>query len=259
VAAGAIGGFMSGLFGIGGGIVMVPLLIWLARLDQRRASATSLAAILPTAVVGAAAYGWRGHLALGPAVAVAAGAAAGAWLGARALRALKLTVLNWAFVVLIAATAAGMVFYTPTRSQAGAPSLAAWAGLVALGVVMGLAAGLFGIGGGVIAVPALMAVFGFGDLLARGTSLAVMAPAAVTGSITNRRGGLLDWRAAAAAGLSATAASLGGSALAFAIPPRLGNLLFAALLVVSAVQLARRAARRRPRPGGERDRAGGGQ
>jgi uncharacterized membrane protein YfcA len=231
------------MFGLGGGIVMVPLLIWLGRLDQRRASATSLAAIIPTAIVGAATYGVRGHLELIPAAVVAAGGMAGAWAGARFLRVVKLAALNWAFVALIAATAVAMVFFQPQRAQAGAMGAAAWLGLATLGLVMGLAAGLFGIGGGVIAVPALMAVFGFGDLAARGTSLAVMIPSAISGSATNRKSGLVAWRPALATGLTAAATSFGGSALAFLVPPRAGNLMFAALLVVTAVQLSLRAAR----------------
>ena len=52
ILTGAIGGVLSGLFAIGGAIVMVPLLVWRAGMDQRRAAATSLVAIIPTAVVG---------------------------------------------------------------------------------------------------------------------------------------------------------------------------------------------------------------
>ncbi|MDR2347818.1 MAG: sulfite exporter TauE/SafE family protein, partial [Bifidobacteriaceae bacterium] len=172
-AAGAVGGLLSGLFGVGGGVAMVPLLIWLARLDQRRASATSLAAIIPTAVVGALTYGARGHLAIWTAVIVAAGATAGAWAGARILRLIKLRALSWAFVGLLAATAGFMLFYRPGRGAALALDPGRGLGLAALGLAMGLAAGLFGVGGGIIAVPALMALFGAGDLVARGTSLLV--------------------------------------------------------------------------------------
>ena len=53
---GLVGGILSGLFAIGGGILMVPLLVWRAHLDQRQASATSLAAIVPAAIVGSATY-----------------------------------------------------------------------------------------------------------------------------------------------------------------------------------------------------------
>jgi uncharacterized membrane protein YfcA len=202
-----------------------------------------LAAIIPTALVGAANYGIRGHLAIVPAIAVAAGGMAGAWLGARILRKIKLTALNWAFVGLIAATAVSMVFYQPHRGASAPLGTAAWLGLVGLGLAMGLAAGLFGIGGGVIAVPALMALFGLSDLAARGPSLLVMVPAAVTGTVTNGRARLVDLPMALVTGLAAAAASFGGSALAFLLDPQVGNLMFAALLVVSAVQLGRRARR----------------
>ena len=53
---GLVGGLLSGAFGVGGGILMVPLLITFAGMDQRRASAASLAAIVPTAVVGSITY-----------------------------------------------------------------------------------------------------------------------------------------------------------------------------------------------------------
>ncbi|MDR0366337.1 MAG: sulfite exporter TauE/SafE family protein [Bifidobacteriaceae bacterium] len=243
VAAGAIGGLISGLFGVGGGIVMVPLAMWLGRLDQKRASAVSLLAIIPTALVGALTYGLRGHLALSAAVCVAAGAGTGAWAGARLLRLVPLKPLSWAFAGLLAATAAFMVFFVPERSASVSLGAGVILGLLVLGLVMGVLSGLFGIGGGVVAVPALMALFGLGDLVARGTSLAVMIPAAVTGSATNHRGGLLDFRAGLAMGCTAAAASYVGTAFAFVLNPRMGNLLFAALLVVSAVQLGLRAAR----------------
>jgi uncharacterized membrane protein YfcA len=174
---------------------------------------------------------------------------AGAWFGARFLRVIKLGALNWAFVAVVAATAVAMAFYSPHRGPVGAFGAVAWLGLGGLGLAMGLAAGLFGIGGGVIAVPALMALFGLGDLAARGTSLAVMVPSAVTGSIANRRAGLVRWRQVWPAGLAAAAAAPVGSQLAFLVPPRAGNLMFAALLALTAVQLSLRAARSRPKAG----------
>ena len=56
ILTGAIGGVLSGLFAIGGAILMVPLLVWRAGMDQRRAAATSLVAIIPTAVASSATY-----------------------------------------------------------------------------------------------------------------------------------------------------------------------------------------------------------
>ena len=57
VATGLVGGLFSGLFGVGGGVLMVPLLLWWSGMDQRRANATSLLAITPAAIVGAVSYG----------------------------------------------------------------------------------------------------------------------------------------------------------------------------------------------------------
>ena len=60
-------------------------------------------------------------------------------------------------------------------------------GMVALGIVIGIASGLFGIGGGIIMVPAFIALFGMSDLVAKGTSLAVMIPTAISGTVANTR------------------------------------------------------------------------
>ena len=118
-------------------------------------------------------------------------------------------------------------------------------GLVAMGLFVGVASGLFGIGGGVIAVPALIAVFGLGDLIAKGTSLLFMIPTAVTGSVNNTRNRLVDVRAGLIVGVAATVASFGGAALAFVMSPAVSSYLFAALLLVSVVQLTVRAIRMR--------------
>lgn len=77
---------MSGLLGVGGGILMVPGLVLLAGLAQRRAHATSLAAIVPVSAVGALVYAvGEGAVDLPLAVALSVGAVAGAPLGVRAL------------------------------------------------------------------------------------------------------------------------------------------------------------------------------
>ncbi|MGO7983916.1 sulfite exporter TauE/SafE family protein, partial [Rhizobium johnstonii] len=62
VLTGVIGGVLSGAFGVGGGILMVPLLINLVGMNQRQASATSLLAIVPTSIVGSITYLAAGHV-----------------------------------------------------------------------------------------------------------------------------------------------------------------------------------------------------
>lgn len=245
---GLLGGFQSGLLGVGGGIVIVPLLLWLGRMDQRRASATSLAAIVPTALVGAGAYLARGEVDVVAALAVAVGAVVGSPLGTVLLRRLPMPVLRWAFVALLVATAVQLVLTTPERGAALTPSPGVVVGLVATGVLMGVTAGLFGIGGGIVLVPALVVLFGVDDLTAKGTSLLAIVPAAVSGTIANARAGMVDLRAAAVVGVAAGLASLLGVALAFWLPPRVGAVIFAVVVVVVAVRLARSALADRHRP-----------
>jgi uncharacterized membrane protein YfcA len=237
IVIGLTGGFLSGLFGVGGGVLMVPLLVLLAIPDQRRASATSLLAIIPTALAGVINYGSQGQVAIVIAAIVAVGGVVGSWLGARLLRRINVTALRWAFIGLLVVVAAWMVSYVPVRGASVDLTWPVVAGGVGLGLVMGLAAALFGIGGGLIAVPALMVFFGAGDLVARGTSLLIMIPTAITGTVTNLRGHLVDVRGGLTAGCVAMASSWGGSSVAFLVDERVGNLLFSGLLVVAAAQM----------------------
>ncbi len=243
---GVIGGVLSGAFGVGGGILMVPLLIGLARMNQRQAAATSLLAIVPTAIAGSVTYLIAGEVDLFAALFLAIGGVIGSLYGTRLLKQLPLGVLRWGFVALLVVVAIRMVLVIPDRSSGHLePSVLAALGLVAMGLFIGVASGLFGIGGGVIAVPALIALFGLGDLIAKGTSLLFMIPTAVTGSVNNARNGLVDVRAGLIVGVAATLASFGGAALAFLMTPAVSSYLFAGLLLVSAVQLTVRAIRMR--------------
>ena len=85
VAIGMVGGVLSGLLGVGGGIVMVPLLVMWAGYGQRAAHAMSLGAIIPISLAGIAAYGVAGEVHVGPALALAVGSVVGARLGAQLL------------------------------------------------------------------------------------------------------------------------------------------------------------------------------
>lgn len=244
ISIGVAAGLFSGAFGVGGGILMVPLLIALAGMDQRRASATSLLAIVPTSVVGCAGYLFGEGVDGVAAALVAPGAIVGAFLGATLLRRLPLRVLTWAFVVLLLAVALRTALLVPERGAEASYDAGTVVAMLLLGLAIGVASGLFGIGGGAIAVPAFVALFGMSDLIAKGTSLLVMVPTALSGTLRNVRAGLVDWRSGLLVGIPATVASLPGVAIAHVLPPRLASILFALLLVASAVQLAVRDLRR---------------
>jgi len=81
-AIGVCGGLLSGLLGVGGGVVMVPLLVLWASYGQRDAHAISLGAIIPISIAGIATYGIAGEVRWWDALALAAGSIVGAQIGA---------------------------------------------------------------------------------------------------------------------------------------------------------------------------------
>jgi uncharacterized membrane protein YfcA len=113
---GAAGGFLAGLFGGGGGIVMVPLLVLAMRLEQHEAQAVSLAVMLPpVGLPGVLAYAQaRGSLPWGVLLLVAAGFAIGAFGGARLAVGIRTARLSRAFSIFLVAAAA-RIFWTAVR------------------------------------------------------------------------------------------------------------------------------------------------
>ena len=106
VLIGLAAGVLSGLFGIGGGIVIVPALVLIARLPHLTATGTSLGALLlPVGALGAWQYYRSGNLEVRAALLVALGLTAGAWAGARLALQAPPGVLQRAFAVFLAAVA----------------------------------------------------------------------------------------------------------------------------------------------------------
>ena len=106
VLVGLAAGVLSGLFGIGGGIVIVPALVLMARMPHLTATGTSLGALLlPVGALGAWQYYRSGHLDVRAALLVAAGLTAGAWAGACLALHVPPAALQRAFAVFLAAVA----------------------------------------------------------------------------------------------------------------------------------------------------------
>lgn len=107
-ATGLAAGVLSGLFGVGGGIVMVPAMVLMLGIAQRRAQAASLAAIIPIATVGALVFGGADNLDLAAAAVLIAGALIGVRLAGRILTRLSDARLRQIFGALLAAVAIAM-------------------------------------------------------------------------------------------------------------------------------------------------------
>jgi uncharacterized protein len=106
---GIAAGLFSALFGVGGGIVIVPLLLVVPGFDGRSAAATSLAAIGIISLAGVISYGVRGHVEVGPAALVGLPAAFGAVGGAALQQRLTTRTLALAFAALLAAVGIRLV------------------------------------------------------------------------------------------------------------------------------------------------------
>jgi uncharacterized membrane protein YfcA len=116
-------------------------------------------------------------------------------------------------------------------------------GAILIGVLAGVAAGMLGVGGGSLFVPALVLFLGLSHLEAEATSLLAIVPVALVGAYRQQRYGNVHLREAAMLGVLATAGAAGGVVAANELPERALKIGFAAVLLLAAWQLARRALR----------------
>lgn len=247
-AVGVAAGALSGLFGVGGGILIVPGLVLAGRMDQRTAHATSLAAIVPIAVAGAAGYALDGAVDWPAAGLLILGAAAGTVAGTHLLGRIPsrgLRILFAAFLLIAAAALPFEIAGTGVRVELDAVDVTL---LVALGVVAGLLAGLLGVGGGIVMVPGLVLLISVAQVVAKGTSLVVIIPTALVGSARNVLVRRVDLRSATVVGVVGAACSFLASQVSIRLDPEVSAVLFAILLLAVAARLLL-AARGRPVPG----------
>ena len=99
--SGALAGAVNGFFGVGGGMVLVPLLAWWCGLGQRKAFATSVAIILPLCALSTGIYLFRGGLDLNAALPYLLGGLLGGWLGGKLFKGLSMDWLRRGFALLL--------------------------------------------------------------------------------------------------------------------------------------------------------------
>lgn len=243
---GIAGGLLSGLFGIGGGTIIVPALaLWLS-MPQKLSAGTSVAAILPTSIVGAASYAVQGNVDWIAALLLAAGIIVGAQIGSHLLAKLPVSAIQWAFMGFLLVVIVSLWFVVPERDDT--IELSFWLGalLVVTGFITGVLSGILGVGGGVIVVPALMFFFGSSDLIAKGTSLLMMIPGSISATIGNVRRSNVDLRAALLVGGAASVFVPFSSLLAGWIDPFWGNVSFSVYLAFILSQMLWRRLRGKP-------------
>ncbi len=240
-ALGAAAGLLAGLLGIGGGIIIVPGLIWAAGLDRHTASGTSLLAIIPIAIVGAVTYAVApgGAFELEASAIFVAGSLLGAILGARVNARVSERALRAAMAVITGVLGVRLVI--PLGLGPGSDELALDAVTVALLIYLGLQggflAGLLGVGGGVIAIAVLVAFTGTSQVLAQGIALTATIPTVVVGALVHQRQGTLAPRAGLAVGLVGMAFAVPGALVAFAVPVGVLRTVFGVFLLIGSYRM----------------------
>jgi hypothetical protein len=261
LAIGALVGVFSGFFGVGGGIILVPILVIAMHLPQKQAQATSLVMVCLAALAGTATYAASNSIAWVPGVPLIAGGLIGTWIGSMLMLRTSDRRLQVSFALLLIFAAARLIWDHQPHGASTLPDLTTTIllGYALCGLAMGLLSALMGVGGGIIVIPLLVTIFGFSQQLANGTSLLVMVPIALLGALRLTRSGNTNWAQGSRFGLGAMPGAVLGASLALILPAMLLSNLFAVVLCAAAIQLLARARRSSPRGQAEEPLEGGAE
>ncbi len=248
VLIGLVTGIFSGGFGVGGGIVLVPLLM-IVGFERHRAHATSLAAIFPIAVAGAISFGLAGDVELGLGIAVGIGGIIGAVIGASLMNRLSTRTLSIFFGLVILGAGIRMIFSTdPLPGSAGFSDLTLILIALSIGLISGFFGGVAGIGGGIVIVPATVLLLGFTQHEAQGTSLLAIILTSIGATVINRKNRRVRLSDALVVGLGGAVGSVVSSQVALGIDGDVLSAVFGVLAVIIAGRTLLRAWKTEPKP-----------
>lgn len=264
---GVLIGIASGLLGIGGGTVMVPIFRLAFEMSATMSTATSLFAIIPTSISGAISH-VKGKTCI-PALGIAAGLGGacmspiGVWLAqlspdwlvmlaaALIIGYSAINMFKKAFKLRPAGQPATGVdaAAAPSLTSSGEPAVSAPTADdsslsrkqllqgAAIGLVAGLASGYVGVGGGFIMVPLMLSIIGIPMRKASGTSLIAVMILAIPGVIEQGIIGNINYLAGIAIVIGTIPGAVIGARLVTKVPERTLRLLFGCFLIVAAVML----------------------
>lgn len=183
---GFVAGIFGGLVGLGGGVIMIPLMTGVLKITQHQAHGTSIFAIVFTGIAGAVAYSMGGNVDIIAAILLAATAIVTARDGAKYAHSLPEWKLKRSFggFLLFVTFLLLIKPYLPAMHglESGWPKIAV---LLLTGVFTGFLSGMMGVGGGTIMVPAMVLLVGFSQHMAQGSSLLAMVPIGIAGAYTH--------------------------------------------------------------------------
>jgi len=245
-ASGSLVGFTLGLFGGGGSILAVPLMVYVVGVPLPHvAIGTSAVAVAANAASNLIAHARRGNVIWRCAILYSVAGVAGAALGSIAGKAMNGDLLLLLFAALMVVV--GVLMFRARRNP-GTPNVACnrekAPRVLGYGGVTGALSGFFGIGGGFLIVPGLVASTGMPILNAIGSSLVAVTAFGLTTAVSYSMSGLVDWTLAALFVAGGIAGGYAGTWVAGRLAARKGalNSAFAALVIVVAIYMAARSA-----------------
>lgn len=239
-------GLLLGTLGGGGAILTVPALVYLLGLSVHQAMVGSLVVVGTTALVGVAGHARAGHVRWSVGLAFGLVGTGAAWLGAQLTRDVGDGVLMAGFAAVLVVAAAGMLwpYERPDRiadrepGRVGTWSSRSMLAVVGSGLLVGLLTGAFGVGGGFLAVPALVLALGLPMPTAIGTSLVVITVNSAAALAARLDHVTVPWETVLPLLVAAMAGSLAGRPIAARLSPTQLTRGFAVLLLVVAVGTA---------------------
>jgi len=245
IALGFAGAFVSGLVGVGGAIVMIPLLYYtppllgVGGLDIKHVAGVTMVQVLAASAVGAWTHGRRAPLDRRLVLSGGTAMAAGSLIGAVASRYVSPRLLLAIFAAMTTVALPLMLIRPAEFPDAGAgppiphgrAAAAAWSGLI------GLASGLVGAGGAFLLVPVLMAIVRLPVRLAIGTSLAMTCAAAATGFLGKAVTAQVPLAPAIAVAAGSLAGALAGAHLSHRAPVAVLRLVLAGLIALVTLRV----------------------
>lgn len=257
IMVGFAAGIFSGLFGIGGGVIIVPALTIFAAFGTVEAISTSLAALLlPVGIFAVIAYYRAKLLDVKSSALIAIGLLITSYIGAiitlglpvqtlKQIYGLFLLVMAWRFIEPRKLYAEWQRSRNPL--PADAPKAKAeedpelppvpWYVVFGVGLIAGLASGMFGIGGGAVIVPALVGILKYDQKLAVGTSLgALLLPVGLPGVLAYANEGVLDFPVAALVAVGLLIGAIFGAQIALNLPSKTVKRLYGVFLVFVALR-----------------------
>ncbi len=234
---GLAGGLLSGLVGVGGGIVMVPLMTGLLAMRQHRAHGTSLAIIVPTAFSATIPYALANPIDWLLALALAGPAMLLAVVGARMTTRLNAQVLRRMFAVLLLLTAIRLLFSVQSAALVQLDGGVLIVAALAAGVFTGLVSGTMGVGGGIVMVPVMVILMGIDQHLAQGISLAAIVPISISGTAQHIRLGNVNMRYAVLIAVGGIVGGASGAQIAQVLSAPVLRVIFAVFALYSAQRM----------------------